>query len=146
MALPILMIVLGLIILVWSTDIFLGVSDLMIGLTVVAIGALLAEPASCVAAARKGEHDPAVGNVLGSNLFNTLAVVVGLAGAIHSISIPAEIITRDWPLMTLLTIALFAMNYSRNNSHGKINRLEGGVLPTVYIDYALYLINPLVSA
>lgn len=145
MALPILMIVLGLIILVWSTDIFLGVSDLIIGLTVDAIGTSLPEPASSAAVARKGEHDPAVGNVLGSNLFNTLAVV-GLAGAIHAMSIPAEIITRDWPLMTILTVALLAMSYSRNNSNGKINRLEGGALPAVYIGCTLNLINPLVSA
>lgn len=123
----------------------LGVSDLIIGLTVVAIGTSLPELASSVAAARKGEHDLAVGNVLGSNLFNTLAVV-GLAGAIHPMSIPAEIITRDWPLMTLLTVALFAMSYSRDNSNGKINRLEGGALLTVYIGYTLYLINTVVSA
>jgi cation:H+ antiporter len=123
----------------------LGVSDLIIGLTVVAIGTSLPELASSVAAARKGEHDLAVGNVLGSNLFNTLAVV-GLAGAIHPMSIPAEIITRDWPLMTLLTVALFAMSYSRDNSNGKINRLEGGALLAVYIGYTLYLINTVVSA
>jgi cation:H+ antiporter len=57
----------------------LGVSDLIIGLTVVAVGTSLPELASCVAAARKGEDDIALGNVLGSNLFNTLAVV-GMAG------------------------------------------------------------------
>ncbi len=59
----------------------LGVSDLVIGLTVLAVGTSLPELASCVAAARKGEHDIVLGNVLGSNLFNTLAVV-GIAGAI----------------------------------------------------------------
>ena len=122
----------------------LGVSDLIIGLTVVAIGTSLPELASSVTAARKGEHDLAVGNVLGSNLFNTLAVV-GLAGAIHPMAIPSEIITRDWPLMGLLTVALFAMSYSPNNSNGKINRVEGSVLLVVYIGYTLYLINAVMS-
>lgn len=71
--------------LVWGAVVIaqaLGVSDLIIGLTVVAIGTSLPELASSVIAARKGEHDIAVGNIIGSNLFNTLAVV-GLAAAIH---------------------------------------------------------------
>ena len=63
----------------------LGVSDLIIGLTIVAIGTSLPELASSIAAVRKGEHDIAFGNVLGSNLFNTLAVV-GIAGAIQPMS------------------------------------------------------------
>ncbi len=123
----------------------MGVSDLIIGLTVVAIGTSLPELASSITAARKGEHDLAVGNVLGSNLFNTLAVV-GLAGAIHPMSIPPEIISRDWPLMALLTLALYAMSYSRNNNNGKINRLQGSLLLAVYMGYTLYLINTVVSA
>ncbi len=122
----------------------LGVSDLVIGLTIVAIGTSLPELASSIVAARKGEHDLAVGNIIGSNLFNTLAVV-GLAGVIHPMDIPAEIINRDWPVMALLTIALFAMGYSRKG-HGQINRLEGGVLVSVYVGYTLYLINTVVSA
>lgn len=124
-----------------ATD--LGVSDLIIGLTVVAVGTSLPELASSVAAARKGEHDLAVGNVIGSNLFNTLAVV-GVAGVIHPMNIPADIINRDWPLMTLLTLALFAMGYDRNGN-GNINRWEGGVLLAVYCGYTLYLINTVVS-
>lgn len=124
-----------------ATD--LGVSDLIIGLTVVAIGTSLPELASSVMAARKGEHDLAVGNIIGSNLFNTLAVV-GVAGVIHPMGIPAEIINRDWPLMTLLTLALFAMAYDRNGN-GNINRWEGGVLLAAYSGYTLYLINTVVS-
>lgn len=123
----------------------LGVSDLVIGLTIVAIGTSLPELASSVAAARKGEHDLALGNIIGSNLFNTLAVV-GLAGSIHPLDIPAEIIHRDWPLMTLLTIALFALGYNRNGGNGQISRLEGSGLLAVYIAYSLYLINTVVSA
>jgi cation:H+ antiporter len=122
----------------------LGVSDLVIGLTIVAIGTSLPELASSIAAARKGEHDLAVGNIIGSNLFNTLAVV-GLAGVIQPMAIPAEIISRDWPLMALLTLALFAMGYARNCENGIINRLEGSILVAVYTGYTVYLINSVVS-
>ncbi len=121
----------------------LGVSDLIIGLTIVAIGTSLPELASSIVAARKGEHDLAVGNIIGSNLFNTLAVV-GLAGAIQPMPIPAEILNRDWILMTSLTLALFALGYDRNGN-GNISRLEGGGLLAVYITYTVYLINSVVS-
>ncbi|WP_445371869.1 calcium/sodium antiporter [Methylomonas sp. HW2-6] len=122
----------------------LGVSDLIIGLTVVAIGTSLPELASSIAAARKGEHDLALGNIIGSNLFNTLAVV-GLAGAIHPMSIPVEIVNRDWPLMALLTASLFALGYAGKREQGRINRVEGGVLLAVYAAYTLYLIDTVVS-
>lgn len=123
----------------------LGVSDLVIGLTIVAIGTSLPELASSIVAARKGEHDLALGNIIGSNLFNTLAVV-GLAGVIHPMSIPAEILQRDWPLMALLTASLFALGYARNGQQARITRLEGGALLAVYVGYTLYLINTVMSA
>jgi len=122
----------------------LGVSDLIIGLTVVAIGTSLPELASSVVAACKGENDLALGNILGSNLFNTLAVV-GLAGVIEPMKIPAEIIYRDWPLMAALTASLFVVNYKRKEL-GRINRIEGGGLLAIYIAYTLYLINTIVGA
>ncbi len=122
----------------------MGVSDLIIGLTVVAVGTSLPELASSVMAARKGEHDLAVGNVIGSNLFNTLAVV-GVAGAIHPMDIPAEIIHRDWPLMAALTLALFALSYASNHTNGRINRLEGGALLATFVGYTVYLINTAAS-
>jgi cation:H+ antiporter len=117
----------------------------VIGLTIVAIGTSLPELASSIVAARKGEDDLAIGNIIGSNLFNTLGVV-GLAGAIQPMSIPSEILHRDWPLMALLTVALFALGYNRNGGNGSISRLEGGALLAVYIGYTLYLINTVVSA
>lgn len=123
----------------------LGVSDLVIGLTIVAIGTSLPELASSIVAARKGEDDIALGNIIGSNLFNTLAVV-GLAGVIHPMSIPLEIVNRDWPLMALLTVSLFALGYARNGEQGRISRREGGALLAVYIAYTLYLINTVLSA
>lgn len=71
-----------------------GVSDLVIGLTIVAAGTSLPELASSVIATRKGENDIALGNVLGSNLFNTMAVV-GIAGAIHPMAVGPEVFNRD---------------------------------------------------
>jgi len=68
-----------------------GVSDLVIGLTVVAIGTSLPELAASAFAAKKGEHDLVVGNVIGSNLFNTFAVV-GLAGTIHPLAVPSDVL------------------------------------------------------
>ncbi len=121
----------------------LGISDLVIGLTIVAIGTSLPELASSIAAARKGEDDIAIGNVIGSNLFNTTAVV-GLAGAIQPMSIPADIINRDWPLMAILTAALFVMGYA-SNGHGHINRLEGSILLTTFIGYTCYLAYSVVA-
>ncbi|MCQ8118813.1 calcium/sodium antiporter [Methylomonas rosea] len=123
----------------------LGVSDLVIGLTIVAIGTSLPELASSIAAARKGEHDLALGNIIGSNLFNTLAVV-GLAGVIHPMTIPVEIVNRDWPLMALLTVSLFALGYAGKREQGRINRVEGGILLAIYASYTVYLINTVVSA
>ena len=123
----------------------LGVSDLIIGLTIVAVGTSLPELAASIAAARKGEHDLAVGNIIGSNLFNTLAVV-GLAGAIAPMPIPSEILYRDWPLMASLTLVLFVMGYDlKGNGNGRINRFEGGLLIASYISYTLYLIHSIAS-
>lgn len=117
-----------------------GVSDLIIGLTVVAIGTSLPELAASITAARKGEHDLAVGNVIGSNLFNTLAVV-GLAGVIHPMAVPAEVISRDWIVMFALTVLLFVIGYPKNVKGEKnISRIGGGLLVAIYIGYTLYLI------
>jgi len=118
-----------------------GVSDLVIGLTVVAIGTSLPELAASAFAAKKGEHDLVVGNVIGSNLFNTFAVV-GLAGTIHPLAVPAEVLSRDWPLMFALTLLIFAIGWwQRNQLKSRINRVFGGVLLSVYIAYTVYLLS-----
>ncbi len=115
-----------------------GVSDLIIGLTIVALGTSLPELAASVIAARKGEHDIAIGNVVGSNMFNILAVI-GIATVINPMSnIPAEVLNRDWIIMLILTIALLAMSYGFGKQ-GKINRVEGFILILVYIAYNSYL-------
>ncbi|MCA1989991.1 MAG: calcium/sodium antiporter [Desulfarculus sp.] len=118
-----------------------GVSDLVIGLTVVAVGTSLPELASSIIAARKGEHDIALGNVIGSNLFNTLAVV-GLAGVIHPMKLGQEIILRDLPVMAALTLSLFIFGYGFRGP-GRINRFEGLLLLACYIGYTAYLVGPM---
>lgn len=118
-----------------------GVSDLIIGLTIVAIGTSLPELASAIAAIRKNEHDLALGNVIGSNLFNTLAVV-GIAGAIAPFELEPEVLTRDYAVMTLMTlcILLFAFRIKKARRPGRINRLEGGFFAVVYVAYLTWLI------
>ncbi|WP_372592491.1 calcium/sodium antiporter [Guyparkeria sp.] len=128
--------------LVWgAVDIaqFFGVSDLVIGLTVVAIGTSLPELASSIAALRKNEHDMVLGNVIGSNLFNTLAVV-GLAGVIHPMAAEPEVFTRDMLVMGALTLALFFFAYGFRGP-GRINRIEGGVLLAAFFAYTAYLLS-----
>jgi len=115
-----------------------GVSDLVVGLTIVAVGTSLPELASSLLAARKGEHDIALGNVLGSNLFNTLAVV-GIAGAIHPMAVPGEILSRDLPVMVILTLSLFVIGYGFRGA-GRINRLEGGLLLAGFLIYTGWLV------
>ncbi len=116
-----------------------GVSDLIIGLTIVAIGTSLPELASSLIATRKGEHDIALGNVIGSNLFNTLAVV-GIAGAIHPMAVGAEVIHRDLAVMAALTLSLFVLGYGFRGP-GRINRVEGSALLAAYVGYTVYLVS-----
>jgi cation:H+ antiporter len=116
-----------------------GVSDLIIGLTIVALGTSLPELAASVIAARKGEHDIAIGNVVGSNMFNILAVI-GIATIIAPMNgIPVEVLNRDWIVMFALTIALLVMSYGFRNKEGKITRFEGTILIICYIAYNSYL-------
>jgi cation:H+ antiporter len=120
----------------------LGVSDLIIGLTIVAVGTSLPELASSVIAARKGEHDIALGNILGSNLFNTLAVV-GIAGTIHPLTTGPEVFSRDILVMGILTISLFLIGYGFRQKAGRINRYEGALLLVCYAGYTAYLVSTL---
>ncbi|WP_028670918.1 calcium/sodium antiporter [Saccharospirillum impatiens] len=119
----------------------LGVSDLIIGLTIVAVGTSLPEFASSIIAARKGEHDIALGNIIGSNLFNTLAVV-GIAGLISPLSVGPEVFYRDIMMMAGLTLVLFVFGYGLRGP-GRINRIEGGALLVAYLAYTGYLISTL---
>lgn len=117
----------------------LGVSDLIIGLTILAIGTSLPELASSISAVRKNEHDIALGNVIGSNLFNTLAVV-GIAGTIHPVGFDRTVYFRDMLTMGTITLALFLFSYNFRRT-GKINRIEGALLLACYIGYISYLVT-----
>ncbi len=109
----------------------LGVSDLMIGLTIVAIGTSLPELAAAVAAARKKAHDLVLGNIIGSNIFNTLAVV-GIAGLIHPLDIGGEVLYRDCLLMSALTLSLF---WAARHGRYLLSRLFGCLLLLSYLAY-----------
>ncbi len=116
-----------------------GISDLIIGLTVVAVGTSLPEFASSVAAARKGAHDIALGNIIGSNIFNTLAVV-GIAGVISPMQAGPEVFKRDIPVMVGLTLSLFILGVGIRGRAGVINRFEGTLLLISYVIYTAFLI------
>lgn len=119
----------------------LGISDLIIGLTIVAIGTSLPELASSIIASGKGEHDIALGNVLGSNLFNTLAVV-GIAGVISPMAVEPEVLSRDVLVMGSLTVLLFLFGFGFKGSNtGQINRFEGAILLACYVGYTTYLVS-----
>ena len=122
----------------------LGISDLIIGLTIVAVGTSLPELASSIIAARRNEHDIALGNILGSNLFNTLAVV-GIAGSIAPLASTTEMLYRDVAVMSVLTVSLFVFGYGFRGP-GRINRVEGGLLVAGYTGYTLYLVASVINA
>lgn len=115
----------------------MGVSDLVIGLTIVAIGTSLPELAASVAGALKNEHDIAIGNIIGSNMFNLLAVLA-MPGLIAPGEVAAEVYSRDYPLMFALTVMLLIMAYGMKGP-GKITRFEGGVLLSTYVGYMAWL-------
>lgn len=116
----------------------MGVSDLVIGLTIVALGTSMPELAATVMSAIKGEHDIALGNVIGSNIFNLL-VVLGLPGVINPAAIDTEVLTRDYPVMIGLTLALFVMAYGFRGRPGRINRIEGTLLVLAFCAYQTLL-------
>ncbi|MFQ5935363.1 MAG: calcium/sodium antiporter [Acidiferrobacterales bacterium] len=115
----------------------LGVSDLLIGLTIVAVGTSLPELAATVASALRKEADLAIGTVIGSNMFNLL-IVLAIPGLIQPGTFPTYVLTRDFPVMIALTIALFVMAYGFRGP-GRINRVEGAMLLACFIGYQSYL-------
>ena len=122
--------------LVWAAKdiaLALGVSELIIGLTIVALGTSLPELAASVSAARKNEHGVAFGNVVGSNLFNTMCVV-GIAAAITPVTVDPKILTRDLPATAIVTLFLFIFGIRR-----KIDRVSGVLLVAIYIVYSALL-------
>lgn len=116
-----------------------GVSELVIGLTLVALGTSLPELATSVVGAIKKQDDIAVGNVVGSNLFNTLAIL-GIPAMVRPLTVSAEAYHRDFPVMLLATLALWPVCRSWSGRQGRVNRLEGGALALGYFLYVGFLL------
>lgn len=115
----------------------LGVSDLLIGLTVVAIGTSLPELASSVIAAKKGDTALALGNIVGSNIFNSL-IVVGISAIISPMNVDSLILQRDLPVTAFLTLLLLLFGIHLKNEP-QIGRVKGIFLFLFYIVYTVYL-------
>ena len=115
-----------------------GISDLIIGLTIVALGTSLPELAASIASVLKNEPDIAIGNVIGSNMFNILAVL-GIPGIISPGPVDPAVMSRDMPVMIGLTVALFLMAYGIRGRGGRINRGEGLLLLAAYAGYQTLL-------
>ena len=123
-------------ILVWAAvniAYVMGVSDLVIGLTIVALGTSLPELAASVGSVLKGEDDLAVGNVIGSNVYNLLAVF-SLPALIAPGPVDATVISRDFPVLLAFTAVLFILGVGFSKA-GNINRWEGGGLLSAYLFY-----------
>jgi cation:H+ antiporter len=131
-------------ILVWGAKIValeLGVSPLIIGLTVVAIGTSLPELAASVMSALKGHHDIAIGNVIGSNIFNLL-LVMGIAPIIKPLAMDAEVFSRDFAAMSIIALFLGGamwFSYLKNKGSSQLGRLAGIALLLLYASYFILL-------
>ena len=119
---------------------FWGLSELIIGLTIVAVGTSLPELVSSLSAARKGEHDMALGNIIGSNIFNTLGVV-GLAALIAPITVNPVILSRDVLTMGAITLLLVALCVYVYMTKRKFGRLSGTTLVLFFVGYTGWLIQ-----
>jgi len=139
-------VVIGLIILPLAADMlvdnaviiakFFGMSDLVIGLTIIAVGTSLPELAASLAGVMKGEDDMAVGNIIGSNVFNILAVM-GIPGILNPSILSEFAMGRDFWVMLGLSLLLVVMALGKSRS---VNRIEGGVLIVTFVAYQSYLL------
>ncbi len=119
-----------------------GISDLVIGLTIVAIGTSLPELAASIISILKKEDDLALGNIIGSNIFNILAVL-SLAGVIAPNTIDASAANRDAPYMLGVTLLLFILCFSRKLGYFRISRAKGAILLVSFIAYQILLFSQL---
>ena len=120
----------------------MGVSELLIGLTIVAVGTSLPELASAVASARKGEHEFVLGNIVGSNLFNTLAVV-GLAGTISPFkNVSPFLLSRDLPMMVFMSllVAVFGCNFRKPRESKAVGRAAGAIWLLLFMAYTALML------
>ena len=117
---------------------YYGMSDLVIGLTIVAIGTSLPELAASITSIIKKEADIAIGNIIGSNMFNILAVL-GIPTLINPGYFAGDVLSRDYPTMLGLTLLLGAMIFI--SSKGKLVRVEGAILLSCFIAYQYVLFS-----
>ncbi len=126
--------------LVWGAENLarqLGISELIIGLTIVAIGTSLPELAVTVISAYKGEAGLAIGNIVGSNIYNLLAVI-GLAGVIQPTALEPEVLMLHVPVMVAFTVGLYLLAYNyRNKGDARIHRGHGVLLLVAFVGYHL---------
>ncbi|EKO3564814.1 calcium/sodium antiporter [Vibrio metschnikovii] len=115
---------------------YFGMSDLVIGLTIIAVGTSLPELAASLAGVLKGEDDMAVGNIIGSNVFNILAVM-GIPGILNPSILSDSVMGRDFWVMLAVSLLLVIMALGKSRS---INRLEGAVLFIIFVAYQGYLL------
>ena len=141
-------VVLGLIVLVGSSKLLvwgatnvavaLGVSDLIIGLTIVALGTSLPELAASISSLKKGNTELAVGNVIGSNLINSLAVI-GIPAMLTSFTIDESALYRDLPVVAGLPLLLYCLSRFPLGVSHRLTRLKGFLLLACFVFYQLYL-------
>ncbi|MBW1975675.1 MAG: calcium/sodium antiporter [Deltaproteobacteria bacterium] len=117
---------------------WIGVNELIIGLSLVALGTSLPELAASIAGIIKKEDDIAVGNVVGSNLFNSLAIL-GIPALARPIPVTAEALSRDLPIMVLITLMLWPIARPKHNETGLITRWKAGVLLFIYCAYMIFI-------
>lgn len=116
----------------------LGMSEKLVGLTIVAMGTSLPELVTSVVAALKGENDIALGNVLGSNIFNML-LILGTSSLISSIVVESGLMI-DFIYLIAVTIIMFVLIFVNNKEEKKLGKIEGGLLVALYIVYTIYII------
>ncbi len=117
----------------------LGVNEIIIGITIVAFGTSVPELAVSLVSALKGEYGLAIGNIVGSNIFNLLAVI-GVAAAISPVALPPSVLSLHIFVMVAFTLVLFAMTHDYDGK-AKLTRLEGGALLLAYLSYQFYVIS-----
>jgi len=116
----------------------LGVSEIVIGITIVAFGTSLPELAVSLMSALKGEYGLAIGNIVGSNIFNLLAVI-GVAATISPAAVAPSVLSLHIFVMVAFTLVLFAMTYDYDGK-AVLSRLEGVALLAAYIAYVSYVV------
>ena len=122
---------------------YYGISDLVIGLTVVALGTSLPELAASITSVLKKESDLAIGNIIGSNMYNLLAVF-SLPGIIAPGPVESSVVDRDFPVMLVLTAGLFIFGYGFGKKGGNISRWDGSILLLGYLGYQWFIFQSVI--